>query len=159
MDLGPRRVIRTIQMGLKEHALSCNTIWLCMFCQTCSVRCPLDIDIARIMEALRIIALQEHKTAAVRDIKVFHDVFMQQVKRWGRVYELGLAGLYNLNSGKPIANLSLLPGMVKRGKLKFLPNRIKSSSEVKKIFDRVQQIERSKSKVVCLCERRQETTV
>ena len=59
MDMLPSQIIRLIQIGLVEDALSCETIWLCAACQTCYARCPKGVDLTRVMEALRELAMQE----------------------------------------------------------------------------------------------------
>ena len=59
MDLAPNQIIRLLQLGIKENTLSSRTIWLCASCQTCTIRCPQKIDLAKVMESLRIIAQKE----------------------------------------------------------------------------------------------------
>lgn len=59
MDVLPSQVIRLVQLGQVEEALNSETIWFCAACQTCYARCPKGVDLSRIMEALREIALQE----------------------------------------------------------------------------------------------------
>ncbi len=59
MDLLPSQVIRLIQLGQVREVLDSSTIWFCAACQTCYARCPKGVDLSRIMEALRDIALQE----------------------------------------------------------------------------------------------------
>jgi len=58
MDLLPSTVIRFVQMGLEE-VLECKTIWVCSTCLSCAVRCPRNIDVARVMEALRQLYLRK----------------------------------------------------------------------------------------------------
>jgi len=58
MDLLPNQVLRHIQYGHREKVLGSKTIWICASCYTCSVRCPNDIDIAKIMDTLRHLALR-----------------------------------------------------------------------------------------------------
>ena len=58
MDVQPNQVIRLVQLGQVEEALESETIWFCAACQTCYARCPKGVDLSRIMEALREIALQ-----------------------------------------------------------------------------------------------------
>ena len=60
MDLLPNQIMRLIQLGLEEDITAANTIWLCASCLTCTVRCPKGIDIARVMEALRLITLRKN---------------------------------------------------------------------------------------------------
>jgi heterodisulfide reductase subunit C len=67
MDLLPNQVIRLMQLGLREEIDKANTIWLCASCTTCGVRCPRGVDLSRVMEALRALALR-HKTDYV-DLK------------------------------------------------------------------------------------------
>jgi len=57
MDLLPSQVIRLVQLGLVEEALASRTIWFCAACLTCASRCPKGVDLARVMEALREVAL------------------------------------------------------------------------------------------------------
>jgi heterodisulfide reductase subunit C2 len=58
MDVAPHEVIRCLQMGQPERALVSQAIWTCAACLTCASRCPKDVDLARIMEALRVVALR-----------------------------------------------------------------------------------------------------
>ncbi len=59
MDRTVNQQILRIQLGQKEKVLSANTHWVCASCLTCSVRCPRDIDVAAIMEAIREYTLRE----------------------------------------------------------------------------------------------------
>ncbi len=57
MDLTPDEVIRQVVMN-NWDVLDSKTIWLCSSCFTCAERCPRDINITKIMEALRQIILR-----------------------------------------------------------------------------------------------------
>ena len=59
MDLTPDEVIRYLVLDRKE-VLNSKTIWLCAACYTCAERCPRDINITKIMEALRQIILRKN---------------------------------------------------------------------------------------------------
>ena len=59
MDLSPDEVIRYIILD-KQEVLNSKTIWLCSSCFTCAERCPRDINITKIMEALRQIILRKN---------------------------------------------------------------------------------------------------
>ncbi len=58
MDLLPNQVIRLLQLG-DEAVLQAKAPWVCASCLACTVRCPKGVDIARIMEALRQMALRQ----------------------------------------------------------------------------------------------------
>ncbi len=140
MDLGPRRVMRSIQLGLEAEALKSNSIWFCISCLTCSARCPREIDIARVMEAVRLLAVQEGIKPAKEDIALFHRIFLGNIKMLGRVNELLLGGLYNLRSGHLTHDLALFLGMVHRGKISFVPKRVKGTAELRDIFERARAL-------------------
>jgi heterodisulfide reductase subunit C len=55
MDNIPSQFIKLIQLGMEEEITKSNTPWICLTCFVCTVRCPKGIDIARIMEAARLI--------------------------------------------------------------------------------------------------------
>lgn len=57
MDILPSQVIRMAQLGM-EDVLETNTIWICASCLTCVARCPKGVDLPRLMEALRQVALR-----------------------------------------------------------------------------------------------------
>ena len=59
MDLLPNQIMRLVQLGMEEDIANSKTIWLCASCFTCTVRCPKGVDISRVMEALRVIALRK----------------------------------------------------------------------------------------------------
>ena len=90
MDLLPNQVLRHIQYDHRERVLGSKTIWICASCYTCSVRCPNNIDIAKIMDTLRHMAMHSGVKPGEKDIPVFHSVFLDEIKSRGRIHELSL---------------------------------------------------------------------
>jgi len=136
MDLGPRRLMRAVQLGLRQEALASNTLWLCLFCMTCSSRCPMKIDVALVIETLRHQAIKEDVRPAEKDIAVFHRLFLAQVGALGRAYELGLGAAYGLLTLRPWANMGENVAMLRRGKVPFIPERAAAAGP---LFDRVKK--------------------
>jgi heterodisulfide reductase subunit C len=58
MDEPPNRVIRMLQLGLKDDVLKTQGPWFCAACLVCQARCPRGVDIPRLMEAVRTIHLR-----------------------------------------------------------------------------------------------------
>jgi len=137
-DYPVSQVMRLIQAGQKEMILNSKAIWLCATCETCTTRCPCNIDVAHIMDTLRIIARREGKTSE-KDIKLFYDTFLNSMRQFGRIYEVGILLAYNLKSGHLMADTDLGPKVLSRGKIHFLPKKIKGSTEVAKIFERFEE--------------------
>lgn len=59
MDIAPDKLMRRLMYGM-EDVLASKTIWLCVSCFMCAERCPRDIDVAKVMEALRQITLRQN---------------------------------------------------------------------------------------------------
>jgi heterodisulfide reductase subunit C len=55
----PRRIIRMAILGLKKEVLSSPFIWLCSSCYTCFERCPQNVKIPELMNAIKNIAVKE----------------------------------------------------------------------------------------------------
>jgi len=110
MDYLPNQIIRFVQLGMEEQALTSNTIWLCASCLTCTVRCPREIDIAEIMDYLRRRAYQKQLVPLEEtEIPLFNKIFLRNIELFGRLYEMGLIGMFNLLSGEFFKDMSLAP--------------------------------------------------
>jgi heterodisulfide reductase subunit C len=137
VEFPPHKIIRMAQLGLKEPVLSSPTIWLCLSCVTCTARCPKGVDLACIMDSLRELAIQEGVVAAGGSrIKLFERLFLDSIRRHGRLYELGMLAQFNLRSLQPFQDMELLPHLLKKGKLGFRPKDIKRKEEIERIFKR-----------------------
>jgi heterodisulfide reductase subunit C len=91
-DLAPNQVMRAIQFGQKEMVLHSKTIWLCAMCETCATRCPHDINITKIMDALKIMAQKEGIESEVPSVPLFYRAALRGINWFGRMYEAGLMG-------------------------------------------------------------------
>jgi len=129
-DLAPNQLMRAIQLGQREMVLQSRTIWLCAMCETCATRCPHDINITKIMDALKIMAQREGIDSKVPSIALFYRAALRGIKWFGRMYEAGLMGeIYlrqmvagQLNYQQVWKNdMPLALKMFKAGKLKIFP--------------------------------------
>ena len=134
-DYPVNQIMRLIQLGQRETVLKSRSIWLCASCQACTTRCPNNVDVARIMEALRIMSRREGMVSR-GDIRMFFDEFLRSVRTFGRVFETGLLPVYSIKAGKPFTDLDLAPRVLMKGKLAFMPPKMKGRKKVAEIFDR-----------------------
>lgn len=134
------QIMRGIQLGLKDQVLSSNSIWFCLGCSMCSLRCPNEIDVAAVMETLRHMARQEGRVAVPR-VEKFWFSFLDTVRSFGRTYEIGTMALYMLRSMRLTTDLDLAPTALKRHKLPFIPHMINRSdvASVARIMERYKQ--------------------
>jgi heterodisulfide reductase subunit C len=128
-----QRLMRRLQRG-DERLLQDPSIWLCLSCETCSARCPQQVEPARLIDALRELALAADSGAAPRNIRAFHQAFLEQIRWNGRLFEFGLVMGYKLRSGALLDDVDAAPAMLARGKLAFVPKRIQGLDDVRRIF-------------------------
>ena len=105
MDLLPSQVMRLIHLGLEGEVLESQSIWLCASCEACTTRCPMEIDIAAVMDALRILAVERKADIPDSRGKQFNRSFLGSVRHHGRVFEAGMMAAYKLRSGDFILRL------------------------------------------------------
>ncbi len=143
MDLQPNQVIRLLQLGLVDDALRSRTIWLCASCETCTTRCPREVDLAAVMDALRNLALQEGIRSPERAVALFNKIFLSIVKRYGRLFEMELIGMFNTCTLKFFKDITKAPKLLIRGRLGFLPN-LTGRKMSKSVFKDVEKVKSSR---------------
>jgi len=71
-ELRPHDVLRLISLNRRAKLLSSESLWLCVGCETCTARCPNEVDPARLIDGLR---AQGYSFATLEDYALW---------RWGR---------------------------------------------------------------------------
>lgn len=143
MDIVPHRLMHFLHLGLLNEVLRSDTIWICASCETCSTRCPNNIDIATVMDTLRQMSLQSGM-ASQKNARLFNKEFLGSVRQHGRIHELRMITAYTVKS-KGLAGFLKQREMGRklfaRGKLKLLPHSLKGNPQVKTIFSRAEKEE------------------
>lgn len=134
MDIKPNQVMRMAQLGMKDEIISSSAIWLCAGCETCATRCPRDVALSKVMDACRQLAKESGKPLSEHNVVCFHEEFLKEVERNGRVHEMTLIGLYKLRSKQFFSDIFQGMQMFLKGKLGLIPNRVKNRKELKGLF-------------------------
>ena len=143
MDLYPDEVIRRVNLGQMDRVLTCNTIWLCSACETCTTRCPNEVDIAGVMDYLKEKAIRCGVSPPQKRTYAFHESFIKEIEKRGRIFEGGLMQRYMLRSGelfRKIGNGSIMEDvtlglkMLKKGRMPLWPESIKGRKEVRQLM-------------------------
>jgi heterodisulfide reductase subunit C len=123
-DMHPAQIMRAIQLGQVDIALDAKFIWLCTGCQTCTTRCPQSIDVAAVMDELRIIARREGRIPAGAALADVLRLNADSIKRWGRLYEIELVSRAMLSRPKDmVAYVPIGRQMMAKRKIRLLPER------------------------------------
>jgi heterodisulfide reductase subunit C2 len=144
MDLMPNQIIRLAQIGDIERASASSAVWLCVACQTCTERCPKEVDIAGVMDAMRELSLRNNNAhESMKRTIVFQRAFLDNVRRNGRLNELELIGQFKTVAFTGDASVPMLfkdvmlaPKMMQRHKLHFTSERVQDRGIVQRIFER-----------------------
>ena len=141
MDYTPTQLVHAIQLGLTDLVLNSKTIWLCASCQTCTTRCPQDVDLAGVMDAVRIIAQREKIKAKIPEVPVFYQSSLRNISFFGRMYELGLIVMLKLLNRSFTKDLGLGFRMLRKGKLNIFPS-FRGALAARRIFSQVKAMEK-----------------
>lgn len=146
MKMKPHELMRAIQLGLEEEIYWSGTIWICLSCETCNTRCPQDINILRVIDGLRELSKNVEHYNPYPYIPALHRIFLEIIKRFGRIYELGLALLINLRMLTPFKDIDMAYPMLIRGKLKILPHKSHLRKELKRVISIIEEFEKNSYK-------------
>ncbi len=83
----------------------------------------MEVDLPKAMDILRAESLRlklVHPNA--KDIVAFHTSFMNTIKRFGRLWEVGLIAEYKLRTRHFWQDVVVAPVMLQKGKLSLIPS-------------------------------------
>jgi len=144
MDILPHQLVRLVQSGFIDKAAKAESIWQCVSCLTCSTRCPKSVNCAGVLDALRQVSAERQATSpAQHRTVVFQKVFLDNIRRYGRLNELELIGFFKTKGFFKDLSIPLLfkdsllgPKMMKRHKFHLRGERVKDRGVVNRIFER-----------------------
>jgi heterodisulfide reductase subunit C len=132
-DLRPHDVLRLIQHNQRARLFDSEAPWLCLSCETCTVRCPNQVDPARIIDAVRELILADSPQVLPRRVRAFHRAFLAQIRKNGRVSEVRMVAAYKFASGALFDDVLQAPAMMVRGKLPLFHKK-HGVADVRRIF-------------------------
>lgn len=132
----PPEIIRRLQLGSGDDLLESDLIWSCLSCGTCFERCPMQIDIPSVMDALRVLALERKASLPEGNMPLFNRMFLATVKTFGRTYDLFMIAAYKFGSGNFSKDMDKMPAMLQKGKMAILPPSGINTHMINRIFSR-----------------------
>ena len=121
-DVHPAQMMRAVQLGDESLSVGSRFIWLCTGCETCTTRCPQGIDIASIVDELRIIARHDGRVLTDMPFARTLEINYRSFRRWGRLYELELVLRDLLRRPRAALDYTGLGiKMMAKGKIRLLP--------------------------------------
>ena len=143
MQYSPRKVIAMVRANMKEEVLRSNSMWYCLSCYLCSVRCPRDIRIADMMYVLKQQATQEGYVWRRGRTSNMAKSIVESVNRYGRVFEAEMVILYFLRT-TPWRLIGMIPmglKLLRTGRMPLRPHKIKGLAQLRKIVNEAGRLE------------------
>jgi heterodisulfide reductase subunit C len=132
--IGPAETIRRLQLNAGDELLDNDLVWMCVSCETCYARCPMKIDMAAIMDALRVVTVQTKPSAAREKVHQFNKSFLNTVRLFGRTYDLGMIAAYKLGTSTYMQDTDKFPMMLRKRKIALFPSFMADKKYIRKIF-------------------------
>ena len=142
MDITPRQMVALFRAGRIEEVLQSKAIWLCASCYSCTVRCPVGIHVTDTLYALKRMAMQEGRLPSHFPVHLLSRIFIKNIYKYGRNYELGLGIKYLAHSSirRLFGTIGYGLSLIRRGRLGLLPRRIKRINQVRAIIRKANQL-------------------
>jgi len=130
-------------LGWREDLLKSSTIWVCLSCEMCTTYCPNEVGVAEVINHLRNIAAHSSITPKERNLAVFHQTFLEVLRKSGRVNEFRLMNAYYLKpnilhekikSGSFKEELILGLTLLRKGRLKLFTSKSKAIKDIQKAY-------------------------
>jgi len=144
MDYKPAQLIHAIRLGMDDLVLNSKTMWLCASCETCTTRCPQEVDVAKVMDAVKITAMKKGIKPTIPEVASFYKAALANIKKCGRMYEVGMIVGLKLRTFDFFKDMGMGMKMFQKGKLKLIPS-FTGALTTWKIFQRVKRIEKKQS--------------
>ena len=144
MDFGPRQLFALAREGDMDEVLNADTMWLCVSCYNCTIKCPRDIAITDHMYSLKKMAAQEGiKPPAMLDL---YRSFNSPVEKYGRLTDTAAIAAFGVHH--PVTALKNLPlgiklALKKRLDIKSRP--LEDLSGFKKVMEKAEELERTET--------------
>ena len=151
MEYPPRKIIAMVRAGMRDEVLSSNSMWHCLSCYMCTVRCPRGVKPTELAHALECLANQRGFRVEGTRTPAFYRSFVNSIKSYGRVHEFGMMLRFYLSTTfylltHPLAILNtikMLPLSLKlflHKRMPLLPKRVEGREELSQIIQKFREI-------------------
>ncbi len=133
-DYSPSEIIRRLQLGEGNALLDSGLIWMCASCATCYGRCPMNIDMPSVIDALRMIAVERKGRIPEGNMPLMNRLLLGTIRTFGRTYDLGVMALYKMRTSTYMKDTAKFPMILAKRKISLLPPKGADKKAVKRIF-------------------------
>ena len=144
-DSSPAEIIKKLQLGAGAEILDSEIIWVCASCAACFSRCPMEINMAEVMDALRVMAEARGAAKPQGNMPLMNKLLLGTIKTFGRTYDLGAMALYKAGTASYGKDMDKVPTILKKGKIAIMPPQGADKKIVKQIFNNLEKTRKKSS--------------
>ena len=140
MEYGPREIIASLRAGMLDRVLNANTVWMCVSCYSCTVRCPAGIPFTDVMYELKRLEVDKGLSKNSGGAEMAK-AFAETVDQYGRNAETKLLQKYYLrtNPFKALAQIPLALKLFFRGRLQLGADKIRGLEGLRKMMAAIEE--------------------
>lgn len=145
MEYPPRKIIALIRIGMRDEVLSSSSMWHCLSCYMCTVRCPRGVKPTELAHALESLATQHGFSIKGTRTPAMYRSFVSSIKGNGRVHEFGMMFRFYLMTN-PLAAVKMLPVGLKlflHKRMPLIPKKVKAKQDLAKIIQKFNEVRTS----------------
>jgi quinone-modifying oxidoreductase subunit QmoC len=151
-DHPPQEIFMMIRAGKREEVLTSNSMWQCVSCYNCYVRCPRKLPITHIMHGIAEYAYRIGKAPKGQPTQFLSTVFWNNATKYGRVNEVKLTQSLYFKNGiadgikQAMAMQDVALGLVKAKRLNIMEalgggHKCKDISGIQKMLAKARELE------------------
>lgn len=140
MDFSPRRIVAAFRAGRLDEVLASSSMWLCVSCYSCTVRCPAGIPFTDLMYELKRLGAELRLDGRKEKGAAMARAFTAVLDRRGRSSEVELLRRFYLSTN-PLEALKQFPlgwRLLRKGRLKLRGKSIKGLKELRAMMRAVE---------------------
>lgn len=152
MEYPPRKIIAMIRAGMRDEVLSSSSMWYCLSCYMCTVRCPRNVKPTELAHALESLSNQHGFSIKGTRTLLMYRSFVNSIKDYGRVHELGMMFRFYLSIipyllANPLATIKMLPLGLKlflHQRLPLMPEKVEDKKDLSRIIQKFREVRGSR---------------
>jgi heterodisulfide reductase subunit C2 len=136
-ESSPSGILKKLQMGAGSEICDDEMIWLCASCETCYARCPMGINGAAVMDALRRLAEDRNAKKPEGNMPLMNKILLATMRMFGRTYDLGAMMFYKVGTATYLRDTEKVPMIMRKRKIALFPALGADRKSVKRIFRKI----------------------
>jgi heterodisulfide reductase subunit C len=138
----PSEIIAMVRADMRDEVLSSSSMWCCLSCYSCTVRCPRNVEPTSLFHALESLAIRHGYKPQNTTMPVMYNSFVKSIRKNGRVSEFQMMMGYYMSTN-PFAALGMVSvawNLLSHGRMPMSARKIKGKNDLDKIINKLNEV-------------------